>query len=201
MDPALAALLLRSGMGSPFLGLSGIRKGRGKKAAASRVTNQLAASEWAASAGERPFSLADLVGAGMDSPAYRFFDGLSLADTKKECAMHGLPITGAKYKLFASLLKHAHTAKFGNPKRGCVSRLRPTLPHIPACLRYRDCASAPQAIHARSLAVFTRGVLLVVHSQRSALPSSARGVLAGVIFVRLCTGPVLYRSTTVGPVP
>lgn len=121
-----------NGMRLPVFGMSGIRKQRGKKAAASRVTNQLAASEWAATADERPYALADLVGTGPGSPAFDYFYGLSLADTKKECAMHGLPITGAKYKLFDSLLKHALATKFGNPKRGEFGEGTPPPPALKA---------------------------------------------------------------------
>jgi hypothetical protein len=128
-----AAFFLNFGGGSiPVFSMSGIRKQRGKKAAASRVTNQLAADEWAAAASERPYALADLADADIGGPAWHYFYDLSLADTKKECAMHGLPITGAKYKLFDSLLKHARTTKFGNPKRGDFGQGTPPPPALKA---------------------------------------------------------------------
>lgn len=140
MDPAF---FLNFGGGSiPVFSMSGIRKQRGKKAAASRVANQAAASEWAATASERPFALADLADGDIGGPAWNYFYNMSLADTKKECAMHGLPITGAKYKLFDSLVKHARTTKFGNPKRGDYGQGTPP----PAALKSGDADTVRRAL-------------------------------------------------------
>ena len=119
-------MTMGNGMRNPvFMNtLVGVRKQRGKQAAATRRENQMAAAAaWAASADVRPYSLTDL--ADGNEGAHSFFKGLSMSDMKMECATHGLKITGAKYKLFDSLLKHARATKFGNPDRGEFAEGRP----------------------------------------------------------------------------
>ena len=118
METAEPAFFLNLGMGRiPVFNMGAIRKKqRALKGAESRASNKAAAAAWAAA--ERPYSLSDLALAAFGSPAWNYFHGLSLADTKLECAAHGLPITGAKYKLFDSLVKHAAAVQHGNPQRG-----------------------------------------------------------------------------------
>ena len=88
--------------------------------AATRSMNELAHMHWAADAASRPFSLVDLFDDDAEKRrgAFAFFSSLSLEDTKSECKMHGLPISGAKYKLFQSLTSHAQVLKCGKPNRG-----------------------------------------------------------------------------------
>mmetsp|Transcript_26341 Transcript_26341/g.76802 ORF Transcript_26341/g.76802 Transcript_26341/m.76802 type:complete len:366 (-) Transcript_26341:256-1353(-) len=96
------------------------RRARGLKAAATRETNALIAEEWAAGAKDRPYQLVDLVSDDKETKdgADKFFSSLSLADTKSECKMHGLPISGSKQKLFQGLFKQALDLKYGNASRG-----------------------------------------------------------------------------------
>ena len=53
--------------------------------------NKMAAEDWARRASERPYALSDLAVPEKSAAAYAFFDGLSLAETKHECAAQGLP--------------------------------------------------------------------------------------------------------------
>eukprot|EP00316_Scyphosphaera_apsteinii_P009214 CAMPEP_0119303550 /NCGR_PEP_ID=MMETSP1333-20130426/4971_1 /TAXON_ID=418940 /ORGANISM="Scyphosphaera apsteinii, Strain RCC1455" /LENGTH=238 /DNA_ID=CAMNT_0007306259 /DNA_START=35 /DNA_END=751 /DNA_ORIENTATION=+ len=103
----------------PIYDMKTIRKQRrSAKISASRSATKDATATWAASTTSRPYTLADLMDEAKFSEAYDFFSKLSLADTKSECSMHGLPITGSKTKLFQALLKHAKSQKLGNPSRG-----------------------------------------------------------------------------------
>ena len=103
----------------PVFNMGGIRKAqRVQKAKATKEATKQAAAAWAATAGARPFAVADLADPDKFDDAFDFFSSLSTSDLKSECKMHGLPITGAKYKLVDSLCKAAGKAKFGNPSRG-----------------------------------------------------------------------------------
>ena len=106
------SMMMFGGLGG---GMKGMRSLRGEQGNMTRQFNKLAAEDWARRASERPYALSDLAVPEKSAAAYAFFDGLSLAETKHECAAQGLPITGAKYKLLASLVKHARARK---PDRG-----------------------------------------------------------------------------------
>jgi len=82
-----------------------------------RQANLGKASEWAAGAAARPFQMTDLHTPGKFIGALGFFESLSLADLKSECAMHSLP-TGSKHKLLKSLREKAKSVVQGNPARG-----------------------------------------------------------------------------------
>lgn len=97
----------------PVFDMGAIRKKqRGAKVAAGREASQAAAAVWADGAASRPYSLSDLGNGGRNSAAYHYFNGLTQAQLKCECAMHGLPKTGAKYKLLESLVKYSTTSSF-----------------------------------------------------------------------------------------
>jgi hypothetical protein len=109
----------------------GGRRHRGLKAAATREANEMVHAAWAASAASRPFQLSDTVAEEPKrSEAFKYFHSLSLADTKSECKMHGLAITGSKKKLFDSLMKHALALKYGNPNRGDLGQSAPPTPAL-----------------------------------------------------------------------
>ena len=96
----------------------GSRAQRGYKAAATREDTKYAAAHWAADE-SRPFCLGDMVHSDKEKSkeAYAYFAKLSLADTKSECAMHGIPVSGAKKKLLEALFTKALTSQYGD-KRG-----------------------------------------------------------------------------------
>ena len=105
----------------------GGRRHRGLKAAGTREANEVVHAAWAAGAASRPFQLSDIAAEKpKSSEAINYFLSLSLADTKSECKMHGLAITGSKKKLFDSLMRHALTLKYGNPNRGDPGQSAPT---------------------------------------------------------------------------
>lgn len=104
--------------GMLVMGPSIHKAARAAKGAATKDASRNAQMLWADGASERPYALADMLDHAKSDEAYRYFSGLSLADTKAESAMHGLPITGSRVKLFAALQKHAVKAKLGNPSRG-----------------------------------------------------------------------------------
>ena len=132
MDPFSSPAFLFGGI--PVFNLGGIRKQqRAQKASATKAATKAAASVWAESAALRPFSVEDLApGAAKCLEAFAWYSDLSLADVKSECAMHGLKMTGAKYKLVDSLVKLA--SKKPNVKRGEVdpSTLVGAPPKLPA---------------------------------------------------------------------
>lgn len=115
------------GPGIPIYDMKSIKKAKRSEAIkAGRDATKEHAAKWAAGASERPYSLADLApGSAKWEAAWKYFDSLSLADTKAECAMHGLPVTGSKIKLFKSLVKKADDDVFGNPNRGVYTAACP----------------------------------------------------------------------------
>ena len=107
-----------------FGGGGGGQSHRGAAAAATRDATKSAAASWAASASEHPFCLADLVSGDSSrrSAAYDWYNALSLADTKSECVMHGVGVSGSKKKLFEALFNKAMKGLVGD-KRGSSGAL------------------------------------------------------------------------------
>lgn len=107
-----------------FFGGGGGQSHRGAAAAATRDATKFAAASWVASASERPFCLADLVSddSSKRSAAYDWYNALSLANTKSECMMHGVPVSGSKKKLFEALFDKAMKGLVGD-KRGSSGAL------------------------------------------------------------------------------
>ena len=89
----------------------GVRQQRALKGSVTKSLNKLAADDWAAGAASRPFQLQDLADPAKYGEARRYYDSLSHEQIKFECQSHGVPKTGAKYKLLAALEKHARTAR------------------------------------------------------------------------------------------
>ena len=85
------------------------RQQRSLKAAHTRKFGKTTAEEWAATAHERPYSIADLGHAGPLSPVWNYFNGLTTHELRLECAMHGLPKPDKKYKVFEILVRHARS--------------------------------------------------------------------------------------------
>ena len=77
------SMMMFGGLGG---GMKGMRSLRGEQGKMTRQFNKLAAEDWARRASERPYALSDLAVPEKSAAAYAFFDGLSLAETKHECA-------------------------------------------------------------------------------------------------------------------
>jgi len=102
---------------SAFFG--GVRGQRALKGSMTKSLNKMAAADWAAGADARPFQLRDLADPAKSVAARAYYDSLSHEQIKLECQSHGVPKTGAKYKLLQALEKHARSARNGNA-RGAV---------------------------------------------------------------------------------
>jgi hypothetical protein len=129
-DMLLSSIMHSRGEGGfPFLNIIRMNSNRGAvrgaKLAASRQRTTGAAADWAATRGEKPYTLEDLATDDevRSRAASDWYRALSLSDTKSESALHGLPVSGSRAKQFDALFDKALTTKYSRKLNTAIAAI------------------------------------------------------------------------------